>query len=502
MMRDPPTPPFPISIASLMTAIPRISPRLAAFAFATLLVISGTAIWYLHGANDHPTWTHELPGKGVVSSIAAGLSVDGTELVVVGGYAVKDGTGEDLRLLALESASGHVRWEHRQARGIAPYMNKEPRIAFDADGHILAGWQYTAVGRGDEASLEKLSSTDGSILWEWRLNVSGQGARRPGSGQVALPSAISRDHVWVSGIASKGDQTYDRFLALLESATGREKWLVFNNQARDAFAQPARIFPLGVTDAIVFSPPQKHERSYPWILQRVDETNGTEIWRVELTRDNERSLPDVHCLVDEVGGEVLVFWQEVIGGRWKGELIRYDADTGLEVARRPSPFPDILSGGVYGAALGEAGEVHLWGRKEIERTHVNWLNWSYDPDLTIPLPESRTFWHVHPVRLTLSSSDGRVLSENRLSADESPTTVWNDPATGQPAVMFVRSMRKRAQVEPWRTLRLDGRVGLPTASGPASSLHYPAVAAVTPSGRIVTTGDPLEEKLFWSIRLW
>jgi outer membrane protein assembly factor BamB len=452
---------------------------------------------------DTPIWTHQFPGKGMIYSVAATKRNDGLEVVVAGGYAVTDNSGSDLRIVAFAADTGHKLWEQREKGSIAPYMNREPLVSFDADGNVLCGAELAAVGQGFERSLTKLSIKDGKELWRWSAESLGDRYPSTGYGHMARAAGLSRGYIWVSGIRSLAERTYERFLALLDSKDGRQMWFTSLNAADDGFDRPAEVHPLPAKDAFLVIPPRHHERSYPWLLERIDETTGTTEWRRELIRDNERNLTEPFFLVDEHHDEALVFWHQVVSGSWQSEVIAFSLTDGRELRRVKSDYPKHFSGGMRGASMTAKGEITLYGAEEWTESKANWLKWDKDPELPIPLPEMNSLRHVRPLAVTISPTDGRILSKTRLSdRDEAPTQLLYEPASQEARVMFVRTMITRSQLESWRSIRLGTATHGPQANGLESKNDYPRVATITPSGKIITTGDPSEKEVIWRIEAW
>ncbi len=492
---------YPITISFALSVIMKRPIVILSMVLATLAI--AIYIWKDSSSSSKPTWTHEPAGKGMVCSIVSAVTPDGRELVVAGGYFKTDSSGNDLRVIAFEALTGQIVWEQREPRTMDSYLNLEPRLGFDQDGHLLQGCEAAAVGPGLQRSITKRSIVDGSELWSWAAESLGDRPASTGYGHVALPAGASRSHVWISGIRSRESRDYERFIALLDSKTGQQQWFVSCNAAEAFFDRKAVVHPLHTRDAIVVAPPLHHERSFPWIFQRLDESTGAVQWKREMLRDNERNLAEPLHLVDEAHNQLLIFWRTVSGGRWQSEVISLDLTTGVERWRNPSDFSEVLSGGIVGASLDKQTNCVLWGSEESRSTKVNWLKWDRDPELPIPLPESHELRHVRPIGITFSSLDGSTMNKEVLSRnDESPTHLVWDSASPAPRAMFVRTMIKREQLEPWGSIRLDGLSTLPTASGTAAKLDYPRTATVTQSGHIITTGDPTETEVKWIIKAW
>lgn len=470
----------------------------ATFVAGTIGLILVSVSW----REVEPTWTHRLPGKGHVHALASCHPVGMDELLVAAGCADIDDDEADYHLVALEPDTGCVLWQVRQPMTVRSYINLEPCLAEGEDGHPLLGSQWTAIPNRSGTALAKHTARDGSKLWQSTIEAFAPSAYR-GAGFSAIPAASRRGRIWVTGIFPIAERSYERYLALLDGATGEKVWQIKGNSARDVFDSPCEVRCLAAADAIVMAPPHHHERSYPWLLQRISETTGDVIWTQEFIRDNERNLPDIAWVVDEAREQVLVFWSKVVSGKWVGDVISLNLKDGSERWRKKSDFAQTLAGGILAAHMDADGSISLWGREEIRRIRRLWWRWTWDPELPIPLPQHELKLDVRPVRIDLAAVDGRFLGKAiLLSDDQSPISVLRDPSSHQPAAMVLRTMRQRDQIEPWSVLGIDGFSLRNSTGGPGAKLRQPNTIVLTRSRRIVTANDPTEEDLSWVIRAW
>ncbi len=475
-------------------------------AFITLiLIILAVLAWGVTNyfrLNNEPAWTHHLPGKGQVYAFASCQPVGKGEVLVAAGCADVDEDDSDYHLVGLEPETGRVLWQTRQPMTIKGYINLEPQLAEAEDGHVLLGSKWTAIPDTSRQALAKHDSQDGHLLWQCTISQFAPDAYR-GAGFSAIPAARMLGSVWVTGIYPVAEQTYSRFVALVDQATGQTRWQTQCNSARDVFDAVCNVHPLSVADAIVVSPPHHHERSYPWFIQRVSEITGEVLWSRQFTRDNERNLPDIAWLVDETRGQMLVFWSEVVRGGWQGQVIALNLTDGRNLWKTTSDFPKTLGGGILAAHLDAKGTVSLWGREETQRTRVLWWKWTWDPELPIPFPAHEMKLDVRPIRLDLSAIDGKTTGKTiLLHDDQSPIGMLRDPVTDKPMVIILRQMRLRDQIEPWSMRALEGCRLRASVGGPGAKLWQPKTAFLTRSGRVVVANDPAEETVSWKISAW
>ncbi len=479
---------------------------------AAALLLAGALWLVLRSNSEHtppvttPTWTHEYPGKGIIHSVTASKQRDGTEVVVAAGYAVTDDSGEDLRIVAYAADTGQILWEKREAISVEPRIELQPIVSCDEDGHVLWGSIVTAASRELPASLYKLSIEDGSELWRWSP---GSGIVSTGSGHLTVAAASSRSLVWVSGIRKAAGQGVEKFLSLLDAASGQQRWLTPLNTALSASDRPAEVHPLSNSDAVVMTPPRQDTlKFYPWILQRVDEATGTAKWQMEFIqshaffRSRAPTLDRPIHVVDEANGQVLVFWIQGFGMVRPSEVRSIDLATGVERWCNRSGFFDLFSWGLSGSGLDSSGNPVLYGG-EYWTTENFWPEWHFDASIRLPMPVRRGKSHHRPICVTFSPMDGSVVSQTRLSnRNEVPLRLLYQPGTQFVRAVFVRQANLDVEFEPWRAIRLDAIDSLPTVGGPESNYAYSPVSTLTPSGRIVTTGDPNVWSTVWRIEVW
>lgn len=474
---------------------------------STILILTTVAvlIWGMMAFlrdNDEPIWTHRIPGKGHVHALASCQPAGQNEILVAAGCADVDESDSDYHLVGLEPETGRVLWQARQPMTIQGYINLEPQLSEAEDGHVLLGSKWTAIPDTSRQALAKHNAQDGNLQWQSPVSQFAPGAYR-GAGFSAIPAAKVRGSIWVTGILPVAERTYSRFLALVDQATGQKHWQTQTNPARDVFDAVCDVLPLSAGDAIVVAPPHHHERSYPWLIQRVSESTGDVLWSRQFTRDNERNLPDIAWLLDEARGQMLVFWSEVARGGWQGEVMALNLSDGRELWKTTSDFPKTLSGGILAAHLDTKGTISLWGREETQRNRVLWWKWTWEPDLPFPFPAHEMKLDVRPIRLDLSAIDGRTTGKTVLRHDDqSPIGVLRDPLSDKPSVMILRQMRQRTQIEPWSMLALEGYRLRATIGGPAAKLWQPKTAFLTRSGHVIVANDPAEDLLFWKISAW
>ncbi len=457
-----------------------------------------------------PAWTHEYPGKGIIHSVTASKRRDGTEVVVAAGYAVTDTSGNNFRVVAYAADSGQILWEKRLAHNLKAADNKDPFfnpwpskliVSCDEDGSIHCGSEFSAFSKGLHHSLCKLSIEDGSELWQWSAESPGDRPSSVGRGHLAKAAATARGRVWVSGIWAGASGGYERFLALLDTADGRQRWFAALKAADGAYDHPAEVHPLAGSDAIVMSPRKGNELCSPWILQRVDETTGTANWQREFLLNSSESPRHI---VDEANEQVLVFWDQVVRGVQQIEVLSVDLATGVERWSNHLGFLDSYIGALSGAGLDSSGNPVLFGKELWTTEEFHWLEWHYDPSIRLPVPKRMDKDHHRPISVTFSPMDGTVVSQSRLSnRNEIPRHLLYDPGTQQVRAVFVRQANLDVEFEPWRAIRLDATDPTPPkVGGPEAVLTYPLVSTLTPSGRIITAGDPKGESEVWRIELW
>jgi outer membrane protein assembly factor BamB len=424
----------------------------------------------------------------------------GTEVIVAGGYHRSDASGHDLRIVCFNAADSTVLWETREDRAL-PNMSKVPALAMDADGNVLVGWDYWAVGSGNHTVVTKLAGSDGRKLWEWKAQAAGQQ-----SGHLAVPIPDAQGRVWVAGIQQVAGGEYRRFLGLLDTGDGATRWQSSLNSARDANDRRAAVYPLSGGDALVIAPPQGGEGLSPWLIRRISGANGATVWHREFTRDNDRNLPNLSWVIDERRTQFVALVSQV-GSKAQLTRIAYDLLTGAERWQTVDSEAGELQGGITAATLSNNGDIIVWSRNTHEATHRKWWRWHREDGFWFP--ETTTTQHEQPLRITVSGHNGALLKRDLIARKDERIQAIVIPAAGQnQGAMFLRSMIKKEQFEPWRVVWLtDGgraitREFVRRPGGPGAKLWFPRLAVVTPSGRIAIAGDPSEEKPGWQITAW
>jgi hypothetical protein len=219
-------------------------------------------------------------------------------------------------------------------------------------------------------------------------------------------------------------------------------------------------------------------------------------WSKELLRENERGLPALTWIVDEASGQLIVFWATVISGKGHLERIAYDLATGAEKWRFNDPWGDDFVGGVLDATL-DGNSVAAWGRYGYETHRVKWWRWHYDEGFLFP--ETETTSHERPLRIRYLCATGTMTDRTEIErADERIQRILTARDSAA-KVLFLREMKARQQMEPWRAVRLPAGGAL---GGPAASLDFPGYAVLTPGGRIVVAGDLMQRREMWRITVW
>lgn len=473
---------------------------------AILASVAGVFLWW-RSTPAPPRWTDIRKGDGAVLSLAAGRAPAGNEIIVAAGYCRTDDSGRDLRIVCYDADDGRVRWETREDKAL-PNMMIHPVLAIDSAGDVLAGWETAAAREGGNKALSKYSGADGRLRWEWVVESATRGA-----GIVGVPATGGKGILWVSGIRRVSADEYHRFVAALDPETGATLWQEELNPARDADDRIAQVHHLDDGGAVLLVPPLKHERSFPWFVQKRSAGCGLE-WQYEILRDNDRNLQPVGWVVDETRSQVILVWNHVAAGRMRFETVALDLRAGGErwsIADQISP--EDFAGGVRDVTHGADGSIEYWGIRVDHVARTKWWRWRMDHG--IPYPETETYPVERPVRVAVSPVDGSAIDRKPIAkSGERVVCLLANSAQAPVEVVILRTFDHHSpiilnepQVEPWRAATVGPKswrqILLREPGGPAAYPDFPEHAALTPSGRLVVAGDPEDrKKRQWQLRVW
>ena len=467
----------------------------------TVAILTGAGWWW---KNPAPLlWSDIRKGDGAVLSLATGKDPSGNEIIVAGGYFRTDASGLDLRVLCYDAAKGQVRWQARENKAL-PNMMTDPIIAIDSAGDVLVGWETAAARLGCNKAVSKYAGADGRLLWDWNFqNIDS------GTSMIAIPVPNHADALWVSGIRKPGHR---RFIAALDPKTGNSHWEADLNAARDGLDRPAQIHHLKEGGSMVIIPPEfSHSWTFPWIIQHRLKDGGLR-WKQEVIRENDRSLQELEWLVDEKTGQIVLVWNSVTGGRMHFDMVAFDLTLGVERWHvRDIIAADDFRSGVEAVTQGKDGGIELWGRRVKEIIHTKWWRWRMDHG--IPYPEQDGEIIEQPLRVTLSPSDGSVMKSELLARPKERIMARLARPGSSPEVLILCLIDHRESSHsdlprtlPWRAdlIAHESWLEFPKRepAGATTSLDFPQHSALTPSGRLVTGGDPAEDRRQWQIRVW
>jgi hypothetical protein len=296
----------------------------------------------------------------------------------------------------------------------------------------------------------------------------------------------------------------------LDARNGTALWERGLSPTENLYEGRLTVTPLEDGDALVIEPPEKRDDSSPWLAHRISGTDGTTVWRQQLTGssfDSAISVPKV----DERNSRAIVFFTGFKGN--SPVVTAYDLRTGAQGwqtgnLEKGAPFSDLFS-----PTLAENGDIDLWGRNITFAPRYQWQKGFFG----LWYPKIRMALRERPVRVTLSGGSGAVLKTEPFGdVDEqggAPT-----PAAGSlrffllytnPIADVVVVDAYAAPSPKWRILPAKD-CGLPIhrrltrePGGETAKLGLPGgPPVVTPSGRIAVFGSPDQNGHRWQIIVW
>jgi outer membrane protein assembly factor BamB len=225
---------------------------------------------------DEPTWRTPVPGLSHASPVVAGglvyiatAVVDGEAELKVGLYGAGDSADDlvetDFRLLALDAATGEVRWNVLADRAVPPFgrhtkatqANSTPAVA---DGAVVALFGSSGLFCFDAATGERRWHVDLGPLdcGPWNATDLNWG--------FASSPVIADGRVLV-----QADVKGDAYLAAFELATGKEVWRVRRDDV-NGWSTP-NVVRDAAGRALVLVNGCKHMGAY-------NLADGAEVWRM------------------------------------------------------------------------------------------------------------------------------------------------------------------------------------------------------------------------------
>jgi len=330
---------------------------------ATPAVVGGVAyvgdwsgrFYALDATRGKPRWmfraeTAPLTYAGQIVSSAAVADVKGTRTVYFGAART---------LYALRSDDGSVRWRHVFGTDSADDPTEIESSPVVVGNTVIVGWDVHNSGGGQPAGVMALDAATGAV--RWRHVTAGKGASDTGSGcgdVWSSPSVDARRHMVLFGTGNcvtspKGWGPSSEALIAVDLATGRRRWTYqphgANRDDQD-FAGAPNLFSAGGRDLVGLG--NKDAFYYA-----VDRGHGTLVWKARAT-DPGLSHPGSNFSTGGFIGPTAVSQGTVVGGTAVGGspyLHAFDAATGATRWQQP------IAGPTYGATTVTNGVVFSGG---------------------------------------------------------------------------------------------------------------------------------------------
>lgn len=213
--------------------------RRAVLTLTFLLVAGATLVPVICGSfAPKIAWERQLPDREYVHCLAIREN-NGRPLLVAGIQQNQYGSRDyDNCIVCFDLGTGDELWRRRETVAGNLRGGKRPTsIEFDPKGDLIVGWDYFAIGEGDFEVVSKLSSKDGSLLWN-STAVS----------EETRPSGNGYSHgAWIlcngsdilvktarTGSTIGGSSDMQEFYSVIDSSTGR---IVANSASSGSVAE-------------------------------------------------------------------------------------------------------------------------------------------------------------------------------------------------------------------------------------------------------------------------
>lgn len=239
-------------------------------------------------ATETGAWVYSA--SGIADAIASDGS--GNVLVAAGGGA--------LRIFKLDGTTGAELWS----------MQPSPSCCYEdiaADG---AGDVFAAGGEGGLFAVAKLDGATGVELW--RTTLDGDDPVFDSQQQARAIAIDGAGDVFAVASLRNLVSFFDFTVVKLDGATGAELWrqeLTGNATTPSFFSNVARDLALDTSnDVLVAGELVNEDRTYDWLVVKLDGATGSETWRSELDGSRPTADPDTarSIVVDSSGDAIAV----------------------------------------------------------------------------------------------------------------------------------------------------------------------------------------------------
>lgn len=249
---------------------------LGSYPTLTLLVVK------LAGSSGAEVWRHEIPMTDDYNSGVQALAVDAADDVVF--VATVEDTSRELIARKLAGASGAQVWSTTLGTGSFygdGHDGPHAGVAVDAGGDVYLTGAFIPAGFDEDMLVAKLAGGDGTEIW--RRHVEGDEFTFETGEAVALTS--------LGDVAAVGRVDNHAYVTLLSGATGTVYWERRPGRRLNFLPnRSATSVAVDGADDILFGGALGGGGRLRFSLSKLDGTNGTDIWRRELS--NSGSVAD------------------------------------------------------------------------------------------------------------------------------------------------------------------------------------------------------------------
>lgn len=193
----------------------------------SLLLAAGVTLLLVLRGGPAPriAWEHQLPEREYVHCVA--ILGDSERPILVAGiqqnnYGSRD---YDCYLVCYDLETGDELWRRHESEAGNLRGGKRPTtIEFCPSGDLIVGWDYFAVKEGEFEVVTKLSSKDGSHIWNWTAPSEGDRSLGTGLSHGAWTFCDGTE-ILVKTVRAVGtvgrNSDMQEFFSVIDSSTGK-----------------------------------------------------------------------------------------------------------------------------------------------------------------------------------------------------------------------------------------------------------------------------------------
>ena len=172
----------------------------------------------LSGTTGSEVWRRTITGNASQDEDVTAVTLDAVGNVVITGWAMNTGAGEDLFVGKLAAATGADVWPLKFVNGNANQSDRGAAVALDGSGDIAVAGLLTQTGFQQDFLVMKFAGGSGTELWRHTINGTNNG------NDAAKTVLVDGAGDVVAGGRVHGSNSDDFAVVKLAAASGAEVW--------------------------------------------------------------------------------------------------------------------------------------------------------------------------------------------------------------------------------------------------------------------------------------